>query len=258
MFYNIYVLLYYIISIRCVYIGLLSGLLNILSHPDCKHQKQWTLEGILQKSVFETSIVNWPLVFGMRLAWCLPSRWILDASWEEKKWWYPSTVQDRTRQWWFASRICFFSLFCSPCMLSLMIVVFCCCAVRTSIDRIWSQYRKILFIHQAKTVVHMNHWYEDTVNGRNPAPVDMVNIIKYPIFYRVLYIPSPKWWRISSINSMEVSFHLGGCTDVFYRSISWCAQGSSGTRRGAHEMRHSIWPPKFWPKIDGKLGLSPL
>ena len=28
----------------------------------------------------------------------------------------------------------------------------------------------------------------DTVDGRNPAPVDMVNIIKYPITYSVSYM----------------------------------------------------------------------
>ena len=37
--------------------------------------------------------------------------------------------------------------------------------------------------------VHNIILMSDTVDGRNPAPVDMVNICKYPIIYRVSYIP---------------------------------------------------------------------
>ena len=180
----------------------------------------------------------------MRLAWCLPSRWILDASWEEKKWWYPPTVQDRTRQWWFPSGICFFGLFCSPCMLSLMIVVFCFCAVRTSIDRIGSQYRKILSIHQANTVFHMNHWHDDTVNGRNPAPVDMVNITYFTRFYTSQvgagflstgagFLPSTVW-EFLSILVTAPTFSTGAFPGVrkalVARGVAW------------DEMNHSIWP----------------
>ena len=40
-------------------------------------------------------------------------------------------------------------------------------------------------------------WIDDTVDGRNPAPVDMVN---FPVFAGFIH---PRWCRISSINSMN-------------------------------------------------------
>ena len=45
-----------------------------------------------------------------------------------------------------------------------------------------------------------NYSWGDTVDGKNPGPVDMVNIHNIPIIYKVLYIPGGDR-RISSIHS---------------------------------------------------------
>ena len=60
----------------------------------------------------------------------------------------------------------------------------------------------------------------NTVDGRNPAPVDMV---VYPIIYKVLYIPSGAGFLPSTVGPLRIG--LWDACQMAVSSVSWLING---------------------------------
>ena len=81
------------------------------------------------------------------------------------------------------------------------------CVFHPLLRRVGERSVEGLHVQPLHTLIHpkskfhpWNSSNSDTVDGRNPAPVDMVNIHKYPIIYRVLYIPGGAGFLPSTVS----------------------------------------------------------